>query len=533
MADYSPIFKNWRVRLVVAVVVLALLAVALKGSLNTGIEFRGGVRIPISIVSEKDVPQDVMASTIDTIKQRINKLGLSQAVVRPLGGREIIVEVPRADESVIKTVETILRQQGKFEAIIDEKQALSGTDIVPNAVGGAQGERVTPSGTDSYTWELDFAVNREGGEKFAGAAKGRADYPVYMFLDRPENAAIIAEQAEIYNASIGIGNSMQQAIDEVLKKQGDDIQLIYADSTNDSVIAAQAALANRTTIVMTRRLAQQRPAIVAALALHGFSSGENATSKRIILVDDASMAASSYSAQIRGSTVSTWKAIGLLSAPVLSAGLANGYVSQLYSVTGTISGVTPQDAQKNAVTQIKELKSLISGGKLPVSTIVGSAYVVAPSLGEQFLLYSAFGIFAAIVAVMGLIAIRYKRIALVVPIILVNLVEIMLTTIFMGIVGTIDLAAVAGIVGIIGTGVNDQIIITDELLRRGKTEEDVLEARGIKDRIKNAFFIIFTVAGVAIAAMLPLLLSGIVEIMGFALSTIVGILIGVGITRPA
>lgn len=58
--------------------------------------------------------------------------------------------------------------------------------------------------------------------------------------------------------------------------------------------------------------------------------------------------------------------------------------------------------------------------------------------------------------------------------------------------------------------------------------------------VKNALFIIFASAGTLIAAMLPLAYvgfargsSGIGTIAGFAFTTIIGVLIGVFITRPA
>ena len=58
--------------------------------------------------------------------------------------------------------------------------------------------------------------------------------------------------------------------------------------------------------------------------------------------------------------------------------------------------------------------------------------------------------------------------------------------------------------------------------------------------VKNALFIIFASAGTLIAAMLPLTYigfargaSGIGTIAGFAFTTILGVLVGVFITRPA
>jgi len=93
-----------------------------------------------------------------------------------------------------------------------------------------------------------------------------------------------------------------------------------------------------------------------------------------------------------------------------------------------------------------------------------------------------------------------------------------------------DLGAVAGILAAVGTGVDHQIIITDEL-RRGLTEE----AGSLVSRAKRAFFIIMAAATTTIATMLPIILIGfgLGRLVGFAITTTIGVLVGVLITRPA
>jgi preprotein translocase subunit SecD len=149
--------------------------------------------------------------------------------------------------------------------------------------------------------------------------------------------------------------------------------------------------------------------------------------------------------------------------------------------------------------------------------------------------YSLIATGIAILAVAFLIMLRYRKIKLIVPIVIINAIEILLTLAVIGGFGTLDLAAMAGIITLIGTGTHDQLIITDEMLKnRGKLKD--LKAKQLErdaaERVKRAFYIVLTAAGIAIASMLPLLLSGIVEITGFALATIIGVLIGVTLTRP-
>jgi preprotein translocase subunit SecD len=184
----------------------------------------------------------------------------------------------------------------------------------------------------------------------------------------------------------------------------------------------------------------------------------------------------------------------------------------------------------SAAKEIRELKSVISGGKLPVSTQIGSTFSVPPSLGEQFLSYSWIGVFLASLAVALVMVARYKKWILILPIVFIGFTEVLFTAAVIGTLGTLDLAGMAGIISLMGTGVDDQIIVTDEILR-GQKEETTKAS--VREKIVRAFTIIFTTAGIAIVTMLPLFLSGIVEIMGFALSTIIGVLFGVIVTRPA
>ena len=96
----------------------------------------------------------------------------------------------------------------------------------------------------------------------------------------------------------------------------------------------------------------------------------------------------------------------------------------------------------------------------------------------------------------------------------------------------IDLPTIAGIIASVGTGVEQQIIITDELL--GGSLRDAWD---LKRRTKTAFGIIIVALATVVAAMFPLLFEnffpGLFALKGFAISTILGFLIGYFITRPA
>ena len=92
----------------------------------------------------------------------------------------------------------------------------------------------------------------------------------------------------------------------------------------------------------------------------------------------------------------------------------------------------------------------------------------------------------------------------------------------------LDLAAVAVIIVAVGTGVDDQVVITDE-----STTQRTARMLSWKDKLKRAFFIIFAAYFTTVVAMVPLLFAGAGLLKGFALVTIFGVSAGVLVTRPA
>ncbi|MDR2966557.1 MAG: preprotein translocase subunit SecD [Methanobacteriaceae archaeon] len=219
--------------------------------------------------------------------------------------------------------------------------------------------------------------------------------------------------------------------------------------------------------------------------------------------------------------------------PSLSPELANGDPTTEVVVTGGAN--TPEEAEAQA----KQIYTVLKTGSIPVKIQIVGSSSVSPELGQQFLEGSLIAGFLAILAISTIIFFRYRKPILVLPIIITCLSEVLIV---MGIASliqwNIDLAAIAGLIAAVGTGVDDQIIIVDEILSSKKTTEHRRRTR-TRLNVKKALFIIFASAGTLIAAMLPLAYvgfargsSGIGTLAGFAFTTIIGVLVGVFITRP-
>ncbi len=174
------------------------------------------------------------------------------------------------------------------------------------------------------------------------------------------------------------------------------------------------------------------------------------------------------------------------------------------------------------------LQSILRSGSLPTSIEVVQLESISPNLGSDFLKNALLAGMAAVLGVTAVVLVRYRKIKIILPMVIIASSEVLIILGISVIIGwTIDLAAIAGIIATVGTGIDSQIIMIDQALRR----EAQLET--LREKLKHAFFIIFGAGGVIIAAMLPLMTLGFGMLRGFAITTIIGVLSGILITRPA
>ena len=178
---------------------------------------------------------------------------------------------------------------------------------------------------------------------------------------------------------------------------------------------------------------------------------------------------------------------------------------------------------------MKKLQTILITGSLPVKLTIERVDSISPILGRGFVKNALLTALIATGAVTIILFIAYRKLAVAIPIMITSLTEVYLMLGAAAIIGwNIDLAAIAGIIAAVGTGVNDQIIITDEALKGGARK-----LYSWKEKIKSAFSVIFGAYFTNLFAMLPLFVIGAGLLRGFALTTIIGMTVGVLITRPA
>ncbi|GGN06890.1 preprotein translocase subunit SecD [Halarchaeum nitratireducens] len=187
--------------------------------------------------------------------------------------------------------------------------------------------------------------------------------------------------------------------------------------------------------------------------------------------------------------------------------------------------------QTNSMSEARQIAIDLRAGALPASLDIesGDVYQIDASLAERFKPLSFLTGLIAALAVSLVVYLRYGRAKIAVPMLVTALSEVVILLGFSSLAGlSLNLSHIAGFIAVIGTGVDDLVIIADEV-----TTEAVSSDRVFQSRFRKAFWIIGGAAATTIVAMSPLAVLSLGDLRGFAIVTILGVLVGVLLTRPA
>ncbi len=214
----------------------------------------------------------------------------------------------------------------------------------------------------------------------------------------------------------------------------------------------------------------------------------------------------------------------------IAAGLRGNPVTDI-EISGSGEGPNRQAATDNALADMRQMRAVIETGSLPVELNIVKVDNISPVVGSGFVQNALLAGLFAILAVVTIVSIRYREIRISIPMTLTMFAEV---TLLLGLAAminwSIDMAAIAAIIIAVGSGVDHQIVIAEETLARNKNRKYSLSW---KKRLAKAFFIIMAAYFTLVVAMVPLWFAGAGLLKGFALTTIMGVTIGVIITRPA
>lgn len=258
----------------------------------------------------------------------------------------------------------------------------------------------------------------------------------------------------------------------------------------------------RFSVYLSQAAAERQANITSNLTINSTSSGDALSKPLDLYLDDKLVNSLSISTDLKG------------------------VVTTQVSIQGTGTGATNDDAYNAAQENMKNLQTILMTGSLPFKLEVVKLDTISPTLGQDFTKYILLAAVIAILLVAIIIFLRYRGKSSLMPVLVCASEIIIVLGIASLISWDLDLPSIAGILAAIGTGVDDQIVILDEAKHKA-------ESLNIKQKIKRAFVIILGAYFTALVSLLPLLWAGAGLLKGFAVTTIIGISIGVFITRPA
>ena len=492
--------------MVIGLILLSAAIIAIKG-IRLGTDFTGGTVLLFKF--DKPLTTTEMKDAVQILERRLNWTGLSDVTVRPWGSQYVMVRIGDVDPEQVSFIKQSILRQGKFEATVEGEVALEGKDVILQG-----GYSIYPDHTNGgWRWEIPFLLTDAGARRFFGTLKKYCTITScpdnFFFIDRPVGAVIIMDknlyQRERVVSKDGRYPPGQSTVDinEVIKNAGVTL-FLYEGNLPDINFQGRKVIIPDTLKELKRELEKLNTAEVVVVPVKRNRSWIwEATNLRAIIGVSPS-----------------------LRSEIVAAPEDNPVVTTSLSITGWAP------TKEEALQRVEELKIILSSGALPAGLSLVSEKTIPPSYGfHSFIVFIA-ALVVAMIAVALFIAFRYRDKRITLPIIGTVFSEILAIFGFASLIGwRLDVASLVGIIASVGSGVDDQIIITDEMLHGRRKEEE--KEVSLLQKIKRAFFLVFASASALGAAVIPLWFSGVPTLMGFAITTLTGIVIGIFITRPA
>jgi preprotein translocase subunit SecD len=469
-------------------------------TLNFGIDIQGGTRVLLHPI--EPTTRDQLTESIKILENRINFYGLKEVKVNILGNNLIQIEMSGGTGDEIRD---FLAKQGKFSGKIAENVRL--TNSQGNFNIGNKTFDVELQGNKIIIDDEEYSVND-------------------TFVLEGENFTIISAR----NNSVTLYAH--------LFNEKDIVNVITTGDTSGIRPVGDSFYEFSFGVQISREGAEKFAKLTANKPVVTSGSDRYIEPKLLLFLDERLITELNIASSIAGQRATT------------------------AVITGSRESFEAASQEKLI------LESTLRSGSLPVKFEIAKVDTITQTAGRELINSTIFVALSAVIAVSAIIFYRYRDYKIVLPMIVISLSEIvivigMATSQILaavvivvaaaigimkreitGIIGwitllvmifvaativispwTLDIPAIAGLIAILGTGVNQMIIMTDQLFReKGKT---------LSERHKSAMHIIWSSAAIVVFAMIPLILGGIGSLKGFAISTIIGVLVGILVTRPA
>jgi preprotein translocase subunit SecD len=511
--------ENWRILLLVVVVVASGVALfapvggaggaAGPTNLQFGLELSGGTQIRAPLVGLTAGNVNITPQETGNLSEQVAaKLGISPADIEVRTGRgadtvEVFVrnvsqaEFASALQSAGLNVTTDDIREGVTETTYQTAVDVLSSKISEAGLTGGTVQTVSTGG-ERY---IQIEVPNQNRSTVRNLVSGQGRVKTVAYFPVPENAS-----PAYCDGPIGGGTEVNGSV---------------GGTCNVTVLQSQDAFQSIGTVEQGQRGQPVVPVTLTDQAAEPFTQAM----QRFGFADPSNAGTCQFGRGGGGYCLLTVRDGEVVYAASVTQGLARDFATGAF-----VNDPSYVTSAPNA-SEAQELRIDLQAGALPAPLALqeGTTQYILPSLAEKFKTYSLITGIIAVLAVSVVVFVRYREPKIAIPMLLTALSEVFILLGFAAAVGlALDLSYIAGFIAVIGTGVDDLVIIADEIL-----QSDVNTGRVFQSRFRRAFWIIGAAAATTIIALSPLAILSLGDLRGFAIVTIVGVLIGVLITRPA
>jgi len=440
-----------------------------------------------------------MEKAISSLRARFDPYDVLGVQIRSFGESSIIFEASGMDPNRARD---ILGKQGKLEIFLDNQAVLSNDDI----------ESVTaPMAVDSVAY-VPVSLTKSGTELLRRASSGKADHPLTIYLDRPSDAILVFDNNILKNST----------------------ELFYDERSREFYVIRGSGLASYIYYVSVSAVPVSGGSIPQDIKVY---LREQVSEKTVVILlgsqedfpaEVIQWIAANYKINTvprrEGESVSDWvlRACGVQSSPVVTPTMAAGGVTSDLTI--------PFIEKTRALSMLKAqnfYKALVNGLDFSISFVRETPVVSTLGLGfkGEILIAGGFALFL----MFALLYIAFSRIKVVLAILIFVFVDAILSLAGISIFNlTFGLPAIAGVLFVVFAGLNQHIIITNELLKGVQPQEGASVGWRTSRALSISYLATFTT--ILVSALMALLGFGSIRI--FAITAAVGMTIAILLTRP-
>lgn len=457
------------------------------------------------VATQENTTQNTQDDIIYALQTRLDPYGTLGTQFRRLGGNRILFESAGLDSEHTKKM---LTTQGRLEIFIDNEIAAISNDI--EQLG-------SPTSTGAgYVAHLPIQFTEDGVTKFNTAASGKASRPSVVYLDRPFESILVFDN-EILNEL----DDPSELYDENARMFRGGLQVSETSMVYYYILVS--AVGTSTDNLSSQALEYLEGQV--GLKLKVIFMGDATDFSASVIESIPELYQVEYISRLSGESVDEWirRVCGVVSASPIGEGVATYGVSEGLGMP--IVGKSPGAALQEA----RDLRTILSN-KLPADMSLVSETEVEAHLGDGFVREILVTAVTALAGVLLLIYFRYRRWKICLAIAGITICELVITLGAASALGiSLGLSELAGLLVVIGTGIDHQLIVTDEMLQGLQPQSKNVS---VGWRASRALPIVYAAIFIIIVAMVPLAWLGIGAIRGFAIITISGTVLALLFTRP-